>query len=167
MPRPPNPDNYDSMASAAARLKIPKELLSRAKADGAPGFSGSRIDGKVFLPWWNKNKDRIKKEIGAGGSLRDKKLLQEILRLELANQKAADKLIDKRKNDEFLRATYKSFESVLIQKICNELPAAAANQDAPAIQIMAFNYVKTCMTELKEWLRDYIKTADASSESTP
>jgi hypothetical protein len=162
MPRKSNPDNYANMAEAAGPLGIPKELLIRCKADGAPGFNGSRVNALEFMPWWKKHGDRIKKEIGTGGSLRDKKLTQEIIRLEIANKKADGKLLDKRQNDEFQTRSYKQFEAVLYQKYCVELPAAAANQDAPAIQIMAVNYLKTAMREMKDWLKEY-----APSEPSP
>lgn len=162
MPRKSNPDNYANMSEASGPLGIPKDVLIRCKAEGAPGFNGSRVNAKEFLPWWKIHGDRIKKEIGTGGSLRDKKLAQEILRLEIANNKASGKLLDKRANDEFQTRTYKQFESTLYQKFCVELPAAAANQDAPAIQIMAVNYLKTAMLEMKEWAKHYASSEPAS-----
>lgn len=155
MPRKSNPDNYANMGEASGPLGIPKDVLIRCKAEGAPGFNGSRVNAREFLPWWKANSDRIKKEIGTGGSLRDKKLAQEIRRLEIANGKAEGKLLDKKVTDDFMARTYKRFESVLYQKFCVELPAGAANQDTPAIQIMAVNYLKTALIELKDWVKNY------------
>lgn len=43
--------SYDSIAQAAAALKIPVAVLRSLKKEGAPGFRGSRVYPAELLPW--------------------------------------------------------------------------------------------------------------------
>jgi hypothetical protein len=152
MPRPHNPDMFDSMAQAAAALRISKDSLKRAKEMGAPGFYGSRVNGREFTEWWKKNGGQIQ-AAASSGSLRDQKLAEEVRKLRIANDQKESKLIDAAKNDQFLLAASKGFQAILWQKLLNELPASAANQDAPAIRILAENVYNRVMVEIKKFLK--------------
>jgi hypothetical protein len=74
-------------------------------------------------------------------------------KLKIANDKSDNKLVDADKNDQLLIQVSKGIQAVLRQELCHGLPSNAANQDAPAIAILAENVYNKVIREVKKFLK--------------
>jgi hypothetical protein len=54
---------YDSLGQAAAALRIPKWILSSAKARGCDAFTGSRVDAAKIRSWLAKHGSELESSI--------------------------------------------------------------------------------------------------------
>ena len=77
-------ETFDSLGSAAARMKIPKWKLSWAKGQGCPGFTSNRVQSGKVLAWLKQNPPPA--QLATISALREQKLSEEVRRLSLANK---------------------------------------------------------------------------------
>jgi hypothetical protein len=89
-------DIYDSLGQAAAALRIPKWILSSAKARGCAAFTGSRVDGAKIRRWLAKHGSELESSMSPVQAAILQRIQLQCQRLEL------DLAIERR---EFLRRT--------------------------------------------------------------
>ena len=114
--------SYDSIAAAAAGLKISKDVLLRAKNGGAPGFRGSRVYPFELLPWLRKHGSEFKKPDPDKSELEKKRLAQRIEFEQWQFERAKGEWIRKDDVDTDLIQLAERIKAAIQRKFLNELP---------------------------------------------
>jgi len=103
-------------------IEISAKLLGRARADGLPGFRGSRVDIMKLLPalrpWLEKRAAKVTEK----ESLECQKLRLQIKRLMREDEIESGKLIEAAKVDEWMRETAEHIKHILRNHLRNQLP---------------------------------------------
>lgn len=121
---------FESLTNAAAAMAVPLDVLKLAKKNGCPAFkAGNRIHEAELLKWIEANKALI--DAVGSLSLKDKKLVEDIAKVQKANRDADFDFEVKRgrytENSVLISrlTTLGTAQlAVLRQKIENEMPAA-------------------------------------------
>lgn len=81
---------FDSMAAAAGALGVSKEVLQLAKqSKDCKAFCGSRVREKELLEWMSAQPDEVKTQL----TLKDQKLVEEIRKLRIRNDREEGRLL--------------------------------------------------------------------------
>ena len=88
----PQEITFDSIRQAAAKMNLSTDFLKRAKALGADGFHGNRVQRIPLEKWLATNADELTAGL-SGDSLKDQKLSEEIRKLKRVNDEAAGDLV--------------------------------------------------------------------------
>lgn len=84
---------YDTLQAASSGMQIPIEILKAAKRAGCPNFVHGRVIIAGLQDWITEHDDQLRSQITEPGSLRDKKLTEEIRKLRIANDAKEGRLI--------------------------------------------------------------------------
>lgn len=115
---------FTTMAQCSSQTNTPKNLLRLAKANGAPGFIGNRIDWDELQPWLEAHKDTLLND--ADDSLNKWKLRKtkaDALTAELELEEMKSQYLIKEEVKAFLQSIAAAQLAVLKSKLVQELPS--------------------------------------------
>jgi hypothetical protein len=169
-----DPTSYDSIAAAAAGMKLPKSYLRQAKKRGAPGFRGSRVYPGELRPWIEKDMaTSIVPDAGGAASLPVEPREQAELRIFLADavwkeQRNEIQAGRYTKNEIFIEAVEdlaNEQRTILRQKLENEYPSVVAGLEPAQARVYGKRVVDECfrlMQQLAERFKRKLTAKDAN-----
>jgi len=157
------PTSYDSMASAAAALDIPKGTLQWAKDQGAPGFKGSRVYPLLLLPWLaNANKEKGERRLDKR-SLECELLQEKLEALREQRARARGLFIEWAAVEQWQLGLAQRLKLELSAKLKNELPPKLEGLRAPEIAAKMDGLIG----ELVDIIRQPVTAAKEQATSSP
>lgn len=152
--RKPEPKHsFPSIAAASARLGISITLLKDAKRRGCPAFRARGSIKEAELTAWLAEHSA---ELASGEmALRDRKTLEEIRKLKIANDFKEGVLIRRQSVVESIGRVAAAIDGLLERKLCEEYPSAVAGLDVAQARIygrrLSDSIRELFMALAKEW----------------
>lgn len=150
----PRPKIFASLKQAASKLGLDRDLVSTAKAAGCSAFnSNGTVDGEVLKAWLADPANM--KALGDSTSLKEKELYERWRKLKIANDKTEGRLIERNRVAETVQRLGAKVQELLLQKLCNEYPAAVAGLDVAQARVYGNRLRESILKEFQslatEW----------------